>query len=1420
MSVDPEQLTEDIIYQSAQVPRSIPFENIKCVGFSLQNFNNLELLTKITSLRIVSFKICNLKTFPSELFQIPTLLNIDLSGNALTALPDDENDYKKLPNLRLLNLSENSIADLSEIFKLKYFSGLKHLFLKGNVCFSSPDSFDQTVSNLPSLLILNDVIITSQYRGVLQNIVKDPEISPLQFDQIDNYITLYVKYMRTSVENRALHRSNAEFFSLSKVIRKFSCVEKIQSVFRGYIVRKQYLKMKRSVALIKTKIKRWYKMRMSAANKIQAVYLHYRLREKIKFIKNARKIQSIWRKFKTREECLTLVFENNNKIDFFITESHLKLLKDYLEKHNLEYPDREEKSNFYILKQSEPIPQRLPGSPLVYYVNDKSALIRQKHFKDISHNSIWCGHNHQQTEPVVKVSEKGVNYAPKCPFQSIPYNNYSISNLSNRKSSRISKHEALINCEYSNPKVFTKIIRMICADRDILSNARIRFFNKKAIISTSAYLVVQSTIRCFVYRMRHFSELKRIVLEKRAAKCIKKFFKTSISKKVIKHSLEVMSYFRSIPMASSYFVSQNFLDKVNTMKIQFKCNFGFSVDKFLKVDPKSAKFPQLFVPIGKFTYMNSDLLSLFTLGVIKADAIPPMFYGKIPAKLLRTSKILKLTFKSPNEARSRIALYSYLTCDYSSVMTAQQVLPYCASNIIKYSWIAHSLRNMMTHLSIQNGKKIRFNFLMKRSRFSSNQSAENKESKDSINIASSQLSKGLSLDEEIMQLRGQYHPWKRDVKNYIEWCKNHPELIQKLEAISISRYEDYNTNTGSKKDEEKQEPTPSMLNLGLVDNDSLGLKGELKEAIYVPKSNRSDAFPESVYGDNISNKSPSNINNNLSTLKRSSALMKKRSLIIKPSLADIRFPPPPTKFEIELETQKIFRPPLSQLQSRHMKNKPIKFQQNYRHSSLSYRLKSTIKDWSVFPVNRSKFQSDNFSKLQTTNSFNSQVFDSENESIPFPTERSDVIVEEDKKDTPISSYSDFTPKIEKHVSNTKSIEFSKPINKFSVKPEVFDDGDFVPDDYEYNNDLSTNGSTSTIVTSNESFNNISNDSEIKKLDSINHLTFSNNSLDFSDPDFTSNEPSSRIDPSLSITNLESTQNTSISINLPKTSIGSRSTQRSKHTTIEQIKEVFARLVRLHQIGVELEHSAYVTSTMEQRFLAAEEVRNGFSEAKKERVSNAEKHLNDLKMRNSIEKAALKEKYEKIKKRISKTRTRNAKQVRSTHDAIVSKFNNNKKFALAFVSMSRKVSMQCEKAHLELEKAKDAAGVAQAASSIKSKAQEARTNYKIAKSEIQRARQDISAWDKIVIERRKQKAQALHEVNKKKVVELANESRQRIEKIRSFTKKPRQYVYIQPANDVETDTIAYASNTLESYIGANLGMVEAELLSTIINQIIE
>lgn len=743
-----EVLKEDHIYEGGDIPNRgvVRIEDIEYTNISLVHLSDVSLLERCNRLRILGLRMCSLVDLPAELLSLHFLESIDLSGNMIERLPDP-GSYARWERLRALNLSDNGIRDLAEIEKLKEVASLRRLSLIGNVCVSANNSFIRVTQWFPSLLVLNDNIVTSQFRAKVDGLAVDDRNATLPISKTDDYYFLFVKYMHVPGRERYVRKANAEFFCLHRVMRRFSAADKIQSIVRGFLARTAYKRAHNAGVFIRDYVRYWYHRRMVAADKIQRAFLHFLLKQRIKRTVCARKIQSAWERYRDRQMIVIRMFEMNEKFEFFVSQRDLEVLKNYINSKGMTEPESVFESNYIIIRQSDKAkPSKLPGSPVIWYCVDDRMLIREIHHKSPSNLSIWCGHDHSSLPSEQVVSKSGVNWAKSCRFDTFKPKPCQAKT----KKLKFPEYPRIVECQYTNCDHFSAVIRSLLNDQ----SHGITIFTESTLRSAAAHFRIQASCRCFLVRRAYFKKAKREVLETRAATAIQRFFRNAKRKESLCLSIETLHYYRTIPDNHSFFISKNNFLELSSRVPKRKVAFGFSNDKTVVFTEEHRGVLGGIIPIGRANYPGHNLLSLFKIGAVTSVSQTTTFNNKIPAKWLRRCGIIKIIFGSAGEARRRLALFAYMTGDMRTIMSEGEVLRYCAACSIQCGWIGFTSRRLVTHMGAQLGKKLNLKCLIPQDSSGHKVSIKHNERDD---ISQEEL----TIEDQIAFLRNDYQQWRK-----------------------------------------------------------------------------------------------------------------------------------------------------------------------------------------------------------------------------------------------------------------------------------------------------------------------------------------------------------------------------------------------------------------------------------------------------------------------------------------------------------------------------------------------------------------------------------------------------------------------------------------------------------------------------------
>ena len=803
-------LVPPLIYESCDMKQdSIPLEEIKYIGISVTPLKNVSIIETMKKLEIVVFRLCNLTTFPEELLTLPNIRSIDLSGNSIEHLPNS-GLFGEIPTLISLNMSENNIVDLSEFTNLMSLPNLKLLNFMGNICQTSHNPINRLLELMPNLEVINDNIILSQHKAWIEKLAIQDKYSMIPLSKTDDFFFRYVKYIRATGMERYIRKFNTELFCLNKVMRKYDSVIKIQSVFRGYLQRTYYKKMKNAALMIQLRIKMWYRKRMKAATVIQRNFLRFLLRRQIKFNKAVKKIQSMWRKKLGCDKALQVLFTSmdSNEIQFYITKDKLEFFLNFCKENNFVSPEIEEDNKFKVLKKQKPTKLRLPGSPLVYYSIDDSLVIRKINKpKEIPKNfSLWCKHDHEKLKKTIVVNKDGVNYGDVCILSSIRplINNKPIKKIE----SKGRNENTLILCKY---KAYSDVLPIINSLR-VTHPDDFQLIPTRNITNITSIVTIQNAMRAFIIRKKEFKNIREMVIENRSKNIIRRFFRFLKITRVMKRIVDTKTFSDTLYNTSFIYVTQETLQSLLKIKPKFDLHFGYNMDREIVLVPgQERNVVTMSIPEQQPIFKDNDLPSILHVGATIVAARKTMFDDeRISQKFLNKFKIKRITFSSIQETKNRATLLTWLTDLHNWCMNEQDVLELWAATTIKNCWIGHTTRKSLYYISSQLGRPLKTQLLIVRT------TVEKEKAFGIINVnydRAKALRERLSIKEQISQLRGEYTPWKQDIELYRQQRERELKEYSKQAA-----QEKYLQKRQQQQQNERENLSSSKMMIGLIDS--------------------------------------------------------------------------------------------------------------------------------------------------------------------------------------------------------------------------------------------------------------------------------------------------------------------------------------------------------------------------------------------------------------------------------------------------------------------------------------------------------------------------------------------------------------------------------------------------------------------------
>ena len=831
---DAQDLTKLLIYESIESSEdAIPPKDLKYIGITVTPIKKFDIIKEFPSLQIITLRLCSITAFPDEFFDLPNVRSIDLSGNQIKTITRTER-WKKMTSLIHLNISENEIDDYKELKNLYGIPNLLQINFAGNPCVGEQDPLQFMTRMMPNILVINDEIILSQYKGALFNLAKQTRHGTLSLGKTDDFFFNYVKYMHIGGVERYIRKFNAEYFCLHRVIRKYSAIDKFQSIYRGYVKRVAYKKMRNSALRIQLQVKLWYKKRVRAANKIKFCFLYYQTRQKIRFIRAVRNVQSRWRAKMALKDAYRKLFtglhgEDDTKASFYLSKTSLDLYNAFCDENGFQKPATRISKKYKMLREKEAKKLKLPGSPTIYYAPDDSLIIKKFAKPQTPKPSIWCNHSHDYTVcdgSTVNVNKFGVNVAAKCPFASIAplRSNRAIKKVTFDYSKSL--QQDLYVCEYDDVDTFLPILTRIL----LKPPQGIKIIPYMSLPLAAATVIIQNGCRTLLTRKKYFHKMKQKSIEKRAKAVITRFFRFIKITKAVRHIVKTIQFSRNLPQNSFYYVSLRFIEHVLRMNPLYPVAFGYNTERELVLAPGNDAVLTKFIPEGNISFREFDIHSLFKNGVSLSKATVGMFAeGTMKKSWIERYKIMRLSFSTVSEAAKRTFLFTWMTGLDNWCFTEDSLQELIAATKIKNAWVGHVSRAALFHIASQAGKKLNTKMFI----FRTADERKNDQGVITINYTKSRGKKDLDCREAIARLRGDYRPWKADIDAYKEYLKTDSVLSPKMPSVKLL----------------VPEESPSKKMLGLLelsekDDDSLG---QTKSHHNSPRQLTAKTVPSTVY---------------------------------------------------------------------------------------------------------------------------------------------------------------------------------------------------------------------------------------------------------------------------------------------------------------------------------------------------------------------------------------------------------------------------------------------------------------------------------------------------------------------------------------------------------------------------------------------
>lgn len=135
-------------------PSDLP-SSLKILHLRGNLLENTSFLIKTTGLESLSLEHNALETL-TDFTPLPSLNELFLANNKIFLLAFPKEIHEMFPNLRLLDLSQNSLYDRFELLTLSKIVSLFELDLTGNPCAILDDFIEKAAKDYPAVSVINN----------------------------------------------------------------------------------------------------------------------------------------------------------------------------------------------------------------------------------------------------------------------------------------------------------------------------------------------------------------------------------------------------------------------------------------------------------------------------------------------------------------------------------------------------------------------------------------------------------------------------------------------------------------------------------------------------------------------------------------------------------------------------------------------------------------------------------------------------------------------------------------------------------------------------------------------------------------------------------------------------------------------------------------------------------------------------------------------------------------------------------------------------------------------------------------------------------------------------------------------------------------------------------------------------------------
>jgi hypothetical protein len=283
--------------------------------------------------------------------------------------------------------------------------------------------------------------------------------------------------------------------------------------------------------------------------------------------------------------------------------------------------------------------------------------------------------------------------------------------------------------------------------------------------------------------------------------------------------------------------------------------------------------------------------------------------------------------------------------------------------------------------------------------------------------------------------------------------------------------------------------------------------------------------------------------------------------------------------------------------------------------------------------------------------------------------------------------------------------------------------------------------------------------------------------------------------------------------------GAGSPQQTDHEPGLRIQAAFSRLVRLRQVGVDIEAAAVVDNTIQEKQALTAAARGRLQKSREDQATAASDNLTEVIARNNLENREISRARRDVVERTTRQRNERSQRMRALHRALVTRAEDAREFSFSFLSTAHHMAILAERSRQVALQQKERAVAAEAATKAKRANAEAELASRRVVAEVKQQKAADARFAKFLLDQKRDKMKKIGEARRTEVAHLHGIDRDRA---KTALSKVRDSRYHKPADEPQpvVDEIELAAKSLEMSMGVHLGETESHMMTSFITGLLE